>query len=105
MATNERLTIEMHDPERVIMQEIADKQITQTSLAITYAFLFAQVEGDTADWPKINQAIIERWSRSGLQRVKTMAHKICMEWKMRGEVVASPTDESTSPQCTSNKGI
>lgn len=75
-----RLTIEMHQPSKVIMEEIA-RGDSQKSVALTYAFIIAQM-GDCADWQRINTAISERWpSKSGLTRVKKMAWKQLEEWQ------------------------
>lgn len=76
------LTIEMSDPEGTIMQEIADRSATQRSVAITYAFLIAQDEGKTADWPTINSAIKARWKgRTALERIKKLAWKTVQNWE------------------------
>jgi hypothetical protein len=78
-----RLTIEMHDPEGTILSELASKAVPQSSIAITYAFLIAQEE-NTADWPKINQAIRERWrGRAALERIKKQAWKHVDDWHRR----------------------
>jgi hypothetical protein len=64
----------MHNPQAVILREIATGH-SQKSVALTYAFILKQ-EFKTADWPRINRAISERWkSRSALERVKQMAWK------------------------------
>jgi hypothetical protein len=77
-------TIEMHDPQSVILDEIASGH-SQKSVALTYAIILRQ-EPHTADWLKINQAIKNRWkSPTALKRVKEMA------WKF-----ASPSQE---PSC------
>jgi hypothetical protein len=73
-----RLTIEMHNPQRQLLEEVKLPGITQDSVALTYAFIMAQ-EGNSADWPKINQAIIARWPK-GLNRVKKIAWKQMEKW-------------------------
>ena len=79
-----RLTIEMHDPEGQLLTELGDRCITQRSIAITYAYLIAQ-QGDKADWPKINRAIMARWkSPTALARIKEMAWKFVGQWHERG---------------------
>jgi hypothetical protein len=57
----------------VLLGEIADRRITQKSLALTYAMAIQSSE--MKNWKKINDAIIERWSVSGLERIKRMAWK------------------------------
>jgi hypothetical protein len=71
----------MVNPQRVILAELA-AGATQKSVALIYAFLIQQ-EQMTADWRRINAAIIERWPK-GLARVKEMAWKI-EEGKWGGE--------------------
>ena len=67
------MTIEMHDPEGVILREIADPRMTQDDIALTYAFVMRQ-RGDAADYAKINAAIMCRWKgKSALTRIKERA--------------------------------
>ena len=54
-----------------LLEEIADRTITQPMLALTYALAIKSKEDK--DWKKINEAIIKRWSLSGLKRVKGLA--------------------------------
>lgn len=76
------LTIEMHEPQRQILEELTWKHITQASVAITYAFIMAQEPN--ADWPKINKAIMAKWKgKTALERVKVMAWKHVDEWRRR----------------------
>lgn len=65
-------TFELVAPEQVIEGEIADG-MTQKEIAKTYA-LAMRVRSSPVDWARINNAIIDRWSRSGLERVKKLAH-------------------------------
>ena len=67
------MRIELHNPQQVILREIADPRITQRSVALTYAFIIRQ-ELHTADWWTINEAITRRWkSKTALRRIKEMA--------------------------------
>jgi hypothetical protein len=66
------VTVTMVDPEGQILREIADKRMTRDDVALTYAFGLRDAI-DTVDWPKVNQAIIGRWSLSALKYVKTKA--------------------------------
>jgi hypothetical protein len=68
------MNVELFNPQAVIFEELAGRKCTQRGVAITYAYILRQ-ESQTADWPKINQAITERWSKAGLVRVKEMAWK------------------------------
>ncbi len=62
----------------VLLQDIAVKQFSQKDIALTYAMAMksAAQGADNPDWKIINEAIIARWSRSGLERVKKRAHGI-----------------------------
>lgn len=88
------LTVEMHDPVGKIFEELEDLKITQSSIALTYAFILAQEP--KADWPKINAAIVRRWpSKSSLLRVKTLAWKYVDYWRgtgpdFPGRIIQSP---------------
>ena len=68
--------IELADCERTLLREIAMKESHQRDIALTYALAMRSSECDRIDWRKVNLAIIKRWSRAGLERVKAMAHKI-----------------------------
>jgi len=57
-----------------LLEEIANKQFKQKDIALTYAMALAQ-KTETVDWKKVNLAIINRWSKSGLIRIKEMAWK------------------------------
>jgi hypothetical protein len=61
----------------VLLAEIADKECHQADVANTYAAAFYVIED--MPWAAINNAIICRWSTSGLNRIKSMA------WKIRGK--------------------
>jgi len=58
-----------------LLKEIANRWTTQPQLALTYALaLKAATKGkERIDWKKINEAIIKKWSLSGLKRVKELA--------------------------------
>lgn len=67
------MKVEMHNPEAVIMGEIADPRMKQRDIALTYAFIIRQ-QGDKADYARINRAIRERWKgKSALSRIKEEA--------------------------------
>ena len=63
--------------EMVLLNEISMKEIKQKHLAMTYAMALCSSEAkDGIDWRKVNEAIVARWSKSGLIRVKEMAWKL-----------------------------
>jgi hypothetical protein len=68
---------ELADCTRVLLDEVASKKITQKSLSLTYAMALAS--SHVTDWAKVNEAIVSRWSLSGLERIKNAA------WKLRAE--------------------
>ena len=65
------MNIELICCEYTILSELKHKEITQRDIAQTYALAIKSPED--IDWAKINKAIIERWSLSGLKRIKEMA--------------------------------
>jgi len=71
--------LELRMCEKIILDEIANKVFKRNSIALTYAL--AMMSSEKVDWAKINQAIVERWSLSGLEYIKKRAWKI-----MRGEL-------------------
>jgi len=54
-----------------LLDQIAEKHLRQPDIAACYA------EGikvrQEIDWSAVNAAILDRWSKSGLERVKIMA--------------------------------
>jgi len=65
---------ELENITKTILSEIAMPKLKQSDIAKTYAL--AITSDEKIDWSEINQAIITRWSRSGLNRVKQMAWHI-----------------------------
>ncbi len=65
------MKIELMFPEKIILTEISDKKATQKDVAMTYRIIIQQKL--KVDWKKINKAIVDRWSRAGLERVKNLA--------------------------------
>lgn len=74
---------ELHDPQAVILSEIADKKFKRNAVALTYAFCIRQ-SGDV-DWPTINRAILDRWSQAGLEYIKREAWKWASPQRTNGE--------------------
>ncbi len=56
-----------------LLREISDKNFSQKSIVLTYAMAINSSE--PKDWESVNDAIIKRWSRSGLEYIKRMAWK------------------------------
>ncbi len=63
---------------QVILQDLTVPKITQKDVAITYAMAIksAAQKADAPDWKTINEAIIAKWSMSGLERIKKRAFDI-----------------------------
>jgi hypothetical protein len=62
--------IDLMAVESVIENEIAQK-CNQRQIAQTYALALRSTW--PTDWAAVNNMIIARWSKSGLERIKTMA--------------------------------
>lgn len=71
-------TVEMVGVEDALLREIPDTRIKRNAVALTYAFgLRNEFSGsEEIDWPKVNAAIIERWSMAGLVYIKERAWKL-----------------------------
>lgn len=67
------MRVEMVDVEGQLLREIADPEMKRADVALTYAFGLRQQ--DEVDWPKVNRAIIARWSMSALKWIKERAWK------------------------------
>jgi len=65
------MIIELTDCTNVLLDEIKDKRFKQKDIAKTYAL--ALRSSFQTDYKKVNQAIIDRWSVSGLIRIKELA--------------------------------
>ena len=70
----DEFTISMVNPQRCILQEIADKVFKRNSVAVTYAFCIKQYS--ECDFAVIGDAIVARWSLSGLEYIKKRAWDI-----------------------------
>jgi hypothetical protein len=79
MSIFDGLTITLADPTGQIERECACKELTQKSVALSYALaMHAEEHGTPVDWKRANEAIRARWPK-GLQRVKEMAWKFVRE--------------------------
>lgn len=82
------IRVELTACELVILNEIK-QGLNQKQIAQTYAL--ALRSSDNVDWKKINDAIIARWSKSGLNRIKEMA------WSGKCfDSITSPTHPSST---------
>ena len=63
------------EPERELLRVIADPAMKRRDVAFNYRLASEshRAFGTPVDWPKVNAAIIERWSRSGLEWIKRQA--------------------------------
>ena len=66
----EGYTLNLMCADAVIENEI-ENGCTQKQIAQTYALALRSSE--PANWKRINKMIIDRWSVSGLERIKNMA--------------------------------
>jgi hypothetical protein len=60
--------------EATLLREIAAPECKRLSVAKTYALALRSSERDRVNWGKVNRAIIDRWSVSALDWIKTQAH-------------------------------
>ncbi len=67
------MRVELCCCESVLLSEIAMKEMNQKQIAQTYRMALESGERDRIDWAKVNNAIISRWSKSGLKRIKELA--------------------------------
>lgn len=71
-----KVRINPESSKAIILEEIGDRSFRQKDIAYTYYLIMLYAtDPDAVDWASINQAIIDRWSVSGLKRVKKMAWK------------------------------
>lgn len=71
----ENLQINLVCCTQVILQDVGAKECRQRDVALTYAMAIkSEAQGaDKPDWRTINDAILGRWKKSGLVRVKNRA--------------------------------
>jgi len=78
----EDFTVEMLCCEATILNEIQHKECKRKDIALTY--YFCMVSKENIDYKKVNKAIIERWSFSGLEYIKKEANKwFKKNWKAK----------------------
>lgn len=65
------MEVELCCCEFVLLNEISMKEIKRDSIALTYRM--AMDSSEKIDWAKINKAIMNRWSLSGLKYIKNKA--------------------------------
>ncbi len=65
------MPLEIANVEATIENEIA-QGMKQRDIAQTYAL--GMRSSSPTDWKRVNQAIIAKWSMSGLLKIKKMAH-------------------------------
>jgi len=65
------------------IKRIQDKSNKQKTLIFEYALLLVQNVPHLFDWGKINQAILERYKLSGLEKIKEGAWKVHDWWLER----------------------
>lgn len=67
--------------ESTLLSEIPMKELKRDDIALTYCLALRSSESNKIDWAKVNTAIMNRWSKSGLIYIKERA------WKLyRGEI-------------------
>lgn len=85
------MNIELACCESVILNEIA-QGCNQTQVAQSYALSLRS--SWPTDWKRVNEAIIKRWSKAGLERIKKLAHSgKCFKTTSPGGAFPSAVDE------------
>lgn len=71
------MKVYMQNCESVLLMECGIPEIKRNSIAMTYRFAIeAERDGrEKIDWLKVNTAIINRWSKSGLKYIKERAQR------------------------------
>ena len=65
------LTVELGNCTDTLLREIADPKLYRRDVAQTYRL--AMQSREATDWPRVNRAIIARWSVSALEYIKAQA--------------------------------
>lgn len=68
------MRVELVNPERQLLDEIADPRLKRADVALTYALAMRSVAD--IHWQRVNEAIIERWSMSALCWIKERAWRL-----------------------------
>ena len=66
-----KMKIELADCTNAILREIDNPRLYRKDIAMTYALALRSSE--EVDWAKVNKAIMNRWSSSGLKFIKEQA--------------------------------
>ena len=77
------MRIEMVCCEDTLLDEIASPGVTRRMVALTYAFAIYSSERNTVDWPRVNRAIMDRWSPYAMEWIKREAWKLVEEKRAR----------------------
>jgi hypothetical protein len=72
------------DYEQRLLEEIADKSMTRDDVAVTYAGALRRCLEDV-HWPRVNAAIMERWSPNALHYIKREAWALVSERAKSGD--------------------
>lgn len=65
------MRVSLCDCENVLLREIADKKMKRNDIAKTY--YLSLISDEMVSYKKVNQAIVKRWSYSGLKYIKNLA--------------------------------
>ena len=69
------MKIELMCTTQTLLDGIANQELDKKDIALTYHL--ALLSSDETDWPKVNKAIIKRWSKSALIDIKALAWDGC----------------------------
>jgi len=69
------MQVNLMNCERILIEEIADRNMKRYDVALTYALAIMSDEAARVDWAKVNAAIMNRWSKHALVYIKERAWK------------------------------
>jgi len=85
------MIVEMACCTQTLLKEISDNHFKRKDVALSYYMALHQ-QTEEVDWNKINNAIMGRWSFSGLNYIKGLAWKL-MEGKLKWSDVSKDSYE------------
>jgi len=73
------MSMELADPQGQLFAEIGDPAFKIKDVTLTYAMALCSSMAPGLDWPRINSAIMNRWSVNALDRIKRDAWRLVKE--------------------------
>ena len=73
------VSMELADPQGQLFAEIRDPAFKVKDVTLTYAMALCSSYAPDLDWPRINRAIVYRWSVRTLDKIKRDAWRLVKE--------------------------